>query len=128
MAKVSSKLEGFEATKRAFALAPESVKVAAGDVIAKSSFAVAQRARALVPVRTGKLKAGIVAASTGLNGRVGTNAPDLFYWRFVEFGTVRMGASPFFRPAAESEQGPYLQAMARIGPRLERDLAAGRLL
>ncbi len=128
MAKVSSSLEGFDATKRAFALAPESVKAAAGDVIAKSSFAVAQRARSLAPVRTGKLRAGIVSAATGLNGRVGTNSKDLFYWKFIEFGTVNVAARPFFRAAAEAEQTAYLEGMKRIGPRLERDMAAGRLL
>jgi len=130
MAKVtsSSSLEGFEATRRAFAAAPELVKVAAQDVVAKSAFAVAQRAKALVPVRTGKLKAAIVSASTGLNGRIGVADKSVFYWRFVEFGTVKQSAHPFFRPAAEAESDAFVRAMAAIGPRLERDLSAGRLL
>ncbi len=128
MAKSSSSLEGFEATKRAFAAAPELVKAAAADVVAKSAFAVAQRARSLAPSRTGRLRAGIVSASSGLNGRVGTNSKDLFYWRFVEFGTVKMGARPFFRPAAEAEADSYVRAMADIGPKLERDLSSGRFL
>jgi HK97 gp10 family phage protein len=102
--------------------------VAAADVIAKSSFAVAQRMRALVKVRTGKLKSQIVSASTGLNGRVGFASKDVFYWLFVEFGTVRVPARPFVRPGAEAEAEPYVRAMAAIGPKLERDFSAGRLL
>lgn len=128
MAKTTSSLDGFEATRRAFANAPDAVQAAAGDVIAKSSFAVAQRMRSLVAVRTGKLKSQIVSSSTGLNGRVGFASKDVFYWRFVEFGTVRIPARPFVRPAAEAEAEPYVRAMAAIGPKLERDLSAGSLL
>jgi len=121
-------LTGFEPLQRALVTAPELVKVHASDVVAKSSFAVAQRAKSLVPVRTGRLKAAIVSASTGLNGRVGIADKAAFYWRFVEFGTVRVSARPFFRPAAESESEPFVQAMRGIGSKLERDLSAGSLL
>lgn len=128
MAKTTSALDGFEATRRAFAKAPEAVQSAAADVIAKSSFAVAQRMRSLVRVRTGRLKSQIVSSSSGLNGRVGFASKDVFYWRFVEFGTVRVPARPFVRPAAEAETEPYVRAMAAIGPKLERDFSAGSLL
>lgn len=126
MVKFSSKLDGFEATKRAFAAVPELAKSYAEDVVAKSTFAVGQRAQALAPVRTGKLRASIAASSSGLNGRVGLISKDAYYWRFVEFGTVRIPARPFFRPAAEAEADPYVRAMAAIGPRIERDLSSGR--
>jgi HK97 gp10 family phage protein len=128
VAQVTSVLDGFDATKRAFANAPDAVKVAAADVVAKSSFAVAQRMRSLVSVRTGKLRSRITSASTGLNGRVGFSDRDAFYWRFVEFGTVRMPARPFVRPAAEAEAEPFVRSMAAIGPKLERDLSGGRLV
>ncbi len=126
MAKVTTALDGFEATKRAFANAPDAVKAAAGDVVAKSAFAVAQRMRSLVPVRTGNLKRRITSAATGLNGRVGFSDADAFYWRFVEFGTVRVPARPFVRPAAEAESDAFVRGMQGIGPRLERDLSSGR--
>lgn len=32
------------------------------------------------------------------------NTSDPFYWRFVEFGTSRMAARPFLRPAFESQK------------------------
>jgi HK97 gp10 family phage protein len=126
--KSTSSLEGFDALKRAFAKAPESVQRHAADVIEKSAFAVAQRMRSLVPVRTGKLKSRIASTATGLNGRVGFSDRDAFYWKFVEYGTVRMPARPFVRPAAEAESEPYIRAMSAIGPKLERDMSAGSLL
>lgn len=66
--------------------------------------AVARKAAALVPVRTGFLEANIrwqprprsVSAVVGFDKRA-------FYWRFVEYGTVRMAAKPFIRPAALSQ-------------------------
>lgn len=41
-------------------------------------------------------------ASTGKAGR--DNPDDPFYWWFVEFGTRKMAARPFMRPAYESEK------------------------
>ena len=128
MAKVTSSLDGFEATRRAFVAAPDLVQVLAAGVVAKSTFAVAQRMRASVRVRTGKLRSQIVSSSTGLNGRVGFASKEVFYWRFVEFGTVRLPARPFIRPSAEAEADPYVREMAAIGRKLERDMSAGRLL
>lgn len=128
MAKVTMRLEGFDATLRALQRAPELVRVLASDAVAKSTFAVAQRARALVPVDTGRLKDAIDSSRTvtGLSGSVGVNkSAPVGYWRYVEFGTSRMSARPFFRPAAESERNPFIQRFRDIGSRLERDWTAG---
>jgi HK97 gp10 family phage protein len=138
MAQVTATLEGFEATKRAIAAVPEAAKLLAADAIAKSTFAVEQAARALAPRGlTGKLKASITSKSTATAGRVGiapgfgpggkAPGPEV-YWRFVEYGTVRVPARPFFRPAAERERDPFIKRMRDIGPKLERDLARGRTL
>jgi HK97 gp10 family phage protein len=120
-------LDGFQSLQRALVSAPERVKTHASSAVAASTFAVAQRARSLVPVDTGTLKAAIESGRVveGLTGRVGvSSAAD--YWRYVEFGTTRMAARPFFRPAAEQERGAFIQKMRDIGPRLERDLSQGR--
>jgi len=38
-------------------------------------------------------------------GHKGANNPfDPFYWRFVEFGTSKMAAQPFLRPAFETQK------------------------
>lgn len=55
----------------------------------------------VVLVRSGKLTEK--QKTTGLQ--------DAFYWRFVEFGTVKMGPRPFMRPAFDEKKGQALQAM-----------------
>jgi HK97 gp10 family phage protein len=138
MAKITATLEGFEATKRAIAAVPEAAKRLAADAVAKSTFAIEQSARALAPRGlTGRLKASIVSRATATAGRVGIagsvssslthKGPDT-YWRYVEYGTVRVPARPFFRPAAEREKDPFIKRMRDIGPKLERDLSSGRTL
>lgn len=120
-------LTGMEALQRAIKDAPEAVKVGASDAVAKTSFAIAARARALVPVRTGALKNAIAASSTGLSGKVGlTDSKRFFYWRFVEYGTVHVGARPFFRPAGEAEEQGFIDRIRAVGTRLERGFATGR--
>jgi HK97 gp10 family phage protein len=133
MAKVTMRLEGFETLQRALARAPDLVAALSSDAVQASSFAVAQRARALVPVASGDLRAAIESTSSGTNGRVGLVAlggplGPTRYWRFVEFGTARHPARPFFRPAADIESQLFINRMRAIGPRLERDLTAGRFL
>ncbi len=128
------KLEGFEATQRALVRAPVLVKNLSSSAVATTTFAVGQRAKSLVRVgETGNLKAAIEASrptAGGLTGRVGTNATNVYYWRFVEFGAaaINQKARPFFRPAAEAESNAYTERMRAIGPRLERDFAVGRTL
>lgn len=128
MAKVTVTLTGFDALQRALAGAPEAVRDMSSSAIASSAFAIAQRARALVPVASGDLKRAIATSmvARGLTGSVGLSTPDTPYWRYVEFGTRFMAARPFFRPAAEMERDSFVQRMRDIGPRLERDLSTGR--
>jgi HK97 gp10 family phage protein len=127
VAKVTMKLEGMEALQRAIRTAPEAVKVGSQDAVAKTSFAVAQRARSLVPVATGTLKSLIASSIHGLAGRVGfSDDQRAFYWRFVEYGTVKMSARPFMRPAAEAEERDFIERMRAVGTRLERDFMSGR--
>ena len=130
MAKVTMKLEGFEATRRALVKAPDVARVHASSAVATSTFAVAQRARSMVPVDTGTLKSSIASSRTvnGLSGSVGLDNRAAYYWRYVEFGTRNMAARPFFRPAAEQERNAFIQRMREIGPKIERDLAGGRFL
>jgi HK97 gp10 family phage protein len=138
VAKITAKLEGYDATQRALVKAPELTKVFAAEAVAKSTFSLEQRARALAPRGlTGRLRKAITSKASATAGRIGiaggyglggkTKGPET-YWIFVEFGTVRKAARPFFRPAAEAEKADYLKRLRDIGPKLERDLAAGRTL
>ena len=73
---------------------------------------IENRAKEIVPVRTGNLRRSIHSEieSTTANqavARVGTNVE---YGPYVEFGTRRMSARPFLRPALD-EKGPEAQAV-----------------
>ena len=41
------------------------------------------------------------------------NPNDPFYWRFVEFGTSKMAAQPFLRPAFEMKKVPAVNEVVR---------------
>lgn len=49
--------------------------------------------------QTGDLKMAV-----GVKG--GAKKGDVFYWRFHEFGTEKMKATPFLRPAMQESVGP----------------------
>jgi HK97 gp10 family phage protein len=123
------KLEGFESTRRALLAAPELARVHSSSAVATSTFAVAQGAKALVRVDTGKLRNAIGSSRTvnGLTGTVGLTE-DVPYWRHQEFGTIHMPARPAFRPAAENERAHFIERMRQVGPKIERDLAGGRFV
>lgn len=53
-----------------------------------------------VGVRTGK----------GLKDKAGRSV-DAYYWRFVEFGTSKMAARPFLRPAFEAKKLAAVEAI-----------------
>lgn len=53
-------------------------------------------------------------------GKKGINR-DAFYWRFVEFGTRKMSARPFMRPAFEAKK---LEAIEAIKTKLAERIAA----
>lgn len=55
-------------------------------------------------------------------GRGGAKNPnDPYYWRFLEFGTRKMAARPFLRPAATSKGPEAIQKfMASVVPQIEK--------
>ena len=82
------------------------------DICMKPANVIADEARDLVPVVTGKLKAGIFAAP--LKARVGAIAGvhGVHYAPFVEYGTVRATAQPFLRPAVNATRPLIANMMA----------------
>jgi HK97 gp10 family phage protein len=123
---VTMKLEGFEATRRAFVNAPELVRAGVSQAVATSVYAVEQRVRANIWTGAGTLKRFLgsrLPGPRGLSGGVGfTDDKTTFYWRFQEFGTRYLPARPVFRPAAEAETATFIERVRAIGPRLEREL------
>jgi HK97 gp10 family phage protein len=53
-------------------------------------------------------------------GKKGNLSQDAFYWRFVEFGTVKMSARPFMRPAFEAKKREAVEAIKqRLAEKVE---------
>ncbi|WP_411679850.1 HK97-gp10 family putative phage morphogenesis protein [Clostridium thailandense] len=81
---------------------------------------VLEDAKANVPVRTGKLKKGLkitnVKKKDGMKYiLVGVDRGDnseVFYGKFIEFGTSKMTARPFLQPAYEKNKNKIQKAIA----------------
>lgn len=79
-----------------------------------------QDAKANVPVRTGKLKEGINIGKIKNKGGVkyilvgverGDNS-EIFYGKFIEFGTSKRAAQPFLQPAYEKNKNRIKEIIA----------------
>ena len=58
-------------------------------------------------------------------GKRGNLSQDAWYWRFVEFGTRKMAARPFLRPALESRRRQAVDAIKqRLTQRIEIEARA----
>lgn len=73
-----------------------------------------------VMVNVKKLGRKEVRAFKAAGGKSGANPNDPYYWRFLEFGTSKMPAKPFLRPAFESNKGRSLEAIRKkLGQAIE---------
>ena len=81
----------------------------------KGANVVRDEARAKAPVRTGKLRKAIRTrerSEDAGNMRFAVEVPRrAFYGRFLEYGTSKMAAKPFLRPAAEGKTEVAVGAM-----------------
>lgn len=118
-------LDGIDALKRAVTESPKEMRLYASRVIRETTFQVADKMRASVPVDTGTLLAAIEAKVPvrGLTGRV-IIEPEGFYWRFLEYGTIKksgatMAARPFVRPSVEAESSRFVERIQGIARDLE---------
>lgn len=83
-------------------------------IIAKAAMDIQGHAQQGAPVRTGFLKGSIQAKQEKpLAWRVDVQAE---YGIYVEFGTSRMAARPYFVPAVELVRPSFIQAMAQVIP------------
>ncbi|KQN99696.1 hypothetical protein ASF21_12880 [Arthrobacter sp. Leaf234] len=81
-------------------------------VVAKTARDIEADAKQLAPVDTGNLQGSIGSDINGLEATIG---PTASYGIYLELGTTRMAAQPFMGPAADRRQGPFGDAMARLG-------------
>ena len=79
-----------------------------------TAFQIAREASRRAPELTGRLKNAITWKSRprSLSAIVGIDA-SAFYWKYLEYGTVKMGARPFMRPAAEAMAADHDQRMVQ---------------
>ena len=121
-----SKVTGVKELQKVLKRLPDRVarKVVAG-ALRSGATVIRREARRLAPVDTGLLrKSLIIKRPKGPAARrnvvlIGTSrkAP---HGHLFEFGTVRMAARPFLRPAIEGKHG---EALARMGQMLGRGVA-----
>jgi len=98
---VALKITGLDRIREGLATAPHELQVVANRVVDEEMSRVTERAREIVPVRTGYLRSTIYSKRTGFLGwEVGASA---FYAGFIEFGTRYMRARPYLRPAVEEK-------------------------
>ncbi len=84
-------------------LAPQIIRNSADETCGVVAEMIAVRAKQIVPVRTGTLQRSIM--TWHLAPMVWAVATRVYYGIFVEYGTSRMQAHPFLRPALAEYQG-----------------------
>jgi len=89
--------------------------------IRKGAILMRDKARDKVPVDTGTLKKSIKIRNNRsekgiISFKIGPTSDkkkgtDVFYGRFVEFGTSKMAAKPFMRPALDESENEVLDVV-----------------
>lgn len=137
----TAKLEGFKELAEALReLGPRVARNTLRRAVSAGAVVIRNDARSRAPVDTGEMKKdiqvkrerdnrGLMVANYSVFVRTGKKSrlsgakrdvnKDSFYWRFVEFGTAKMAAQPFMRPAFEAKKE---EAVARIGEVLDQGI------
>jgi HK97 gp10 family phage protein len=131
--KVTWKLDGVPGLISVLNLAGQTARAEVGAHNQQTARALQVLARSKVRRDRGDLAAAIAVAGGGLTWRVGLedksvgsrggrNSAHLnpsVYGVFVEYGTKRMPASPFMRPAVDQIQGRHSSGLAAVVDRIE---------
>lgn len=123
----TAKIEGLERLRRKIAALPEAAKQeikAALDESADELMAMQQR---LVPVDEGDLRKSIEKADGRheLQVLVRVGGPRAHHARFVEFGTQKMSARPFFFPSYRASRKRIKSRVNRATRKAAQKVAAG---
>lgn len=120
---VSGTIEGFDKVfKRLKELEPKVAKKVLRQALRAGAKIIQTRAKANAPVLTGQTKKAIkIRAGKRSRGSVGVNVSigardyvgDQFYAAFHEYGTSKMQARPFMRPAYDSEKEKAAEVIQR---------------
>lgn len=134
---LSVKIEGLSELQREMReLGPKLARRGLRAATNAAAQVIKKEAKALVPVDTGRLKRKAIYVKRSRRGssatresylvgvRVGRKEQakdrDAYYWFLVEFGTVKMAARPFMRPAFENKK---FEALEKFRDKLKEKLA-----
>ncbi len=106
---IVSQIVGLKEANAALRRLPEFARAKAQREIDVTAFQVYNGALARVRRRTGflALTLGWASRPGSVSAVVGVENDTAFYWKFLEYGTVRMSAKPFMRPAAEALESDH---------------------
>ncbi len=94
------------------------MKANSAKAVSDATAAMETGVRRRVPVESGALLSTTRSATTTTGtkavGTVSIGSPVAYYPVFVEFGTVKMRARPFFRPAAAETKARFLGNMRGV--------------
>lgn len=111
MFKLRLKMHGVKEVRRQLAVAPSKIRETAHNSIQRDVDAMKDEAQQIVPVRTGHLRDSIFTKEMGaMSFIIGADAE---YAGFVEYGTSRMMARPFLRPAMQMYESIIMHHLRR---------------
>lgn len=79
----------------------------AHDMVAKAAYEVEEISKQICPVRTGALKNSI--NTEFLEPALAAVGPNMDYSIYVEYGTYKMAAQPYMRPAADVVRPKFIK-------------------
>lgn len=111
---------------RALKRLPEFARDQSQQTIDTTAFQIARDASRRAPRRTGKLQNAITWKSRPRSTSAIVAVDSLaFYWKYFEYGTVKMESRPMFRPAAEANAADHdrrmIAGLERALTRMERE-------
>jgi HK97 gp10 family phage protein len=89
------------------------------DDLAEGALVIAQQAENNCPVDTGFLRSTVFVQEVGNDVEIGFSAE---YASYVEFGTYKMAAQPFLRPAFDEAEAAALSAIVDSVQKNMRDI------
>lgn len=111
--KLTAKFGGAQKIRDSFQYVQKAMAGALEDIAWAGAAPVMNRAMELAPVKTGNLRRSIHIETTQKTPVrvVASVGPHVDYAIFLEYGTRRMHARPFLRPAFEETKDEAYQAM-----------------
>jgi HK97 gp10 family phage protein len=119
---------GLKQANAALRKLPDFARGEAQQVMDTTAFQVAAQATARAPGRSATPQHGIhlkdaIAWKRRRNGAVVGVDARAFHWKFWEYGTSKMPATPMFRPAADAQRASHQTRMAEALTRANTKMA-----